>query len=38
MISAEEYKALKMQVPVETRALFDFLLTKVDVDPAVLSA
>ena len=34
IISAEEYNALKMLMPTETSALFDFLLTKVDVDPA----
>ena len=38
IISAEEYNALKMLMPTETSALFDFLLTKVDVDPAVLSS
>lgn len=37
IISAEEYKALKMLVPAETTALFDFLLTKVGLDPGVLA-
>ena len=36
MISAEEFKTLKTLVPADTTALFDFLLTKVGVDPAVL--
>jgi len=37
IISAEEYKALKMLVLAETTALFDFLLTKVGLDPGVLA-
>jgi hypothetical protein len=37
IISAEEYKALKMLVPAETTALFDFLLTKVGLDLGVLA-
>jgi hypothetical protein len=37
IISAEEHKALKMLVLAETTALFDFLLTKVGLDPGVLA-